>query len=117
MIIVENDDLLDAYKESYITKDAAKKFLQKIKKYQASHTGAEFQNFFDGIKFKPLKNSETTFYDKKYFDYLPSDDIKGSSDNDEEIPSDVLEPPQNKHTRRWKRQTSDCKSQFLRRDI
>lgn len=103
---------MDAYKESYITKDAAENFVQKIKQYQASHTGVEFQNFFDAIKFRPLKPNDKTFYDKKYFDYLPSDDIKDVNHEDDGTLSFDLEPPpleqNNKRHNRWKRQTSDC---------
>lgn len=86
--------LLKAYKDSYITRTAAKKFLDKIKNYRESHTAVEYKKFFDDIAFNPI-NSNTengggtkatniggvTFYNKKYFDYLPTDEIKSSSDD------------------------------------
>lgn len=88
--------LLKAYKDSYITRTAAKKFLDKIKNYRDSHTAVEYQKFFDDIAFNPINgktengagsgvkatNGGVTFYNKKYFDYLPTDEVKSTSDNE-----------------------------------
>ncbi|XP_063705372.1 uncharacterized protein LOC134834576 [Culicoides brevitarsis] len=77
---------LNAYKESYITRQAAKKILDKINNYRESHTPAEYQKFFDGIAFNQ-KSGVNTFYNKKYFDYLPTDELKASTSDDTETSS------------------------------
>lgn len=107
--------LLKAYKDSYITRTAAKKFLDKIKNYRDSHTAVEYQKFFDDIAFNPI-NSNTengggsgtkttniagvTFYNKKYFDYLPTDELKSSSGDSEKSSDELAElrsPPSEQH--------------------
>lgn len=100
--------ILDAYKESYITKEAAKKFLQKMKNYRDTHTDTEYQHFVDEIAFRPVKSSDNNiFYDKKYFDYLPTDEKHVAAEYvDDEAPQ---VPQQRENHRRLKRQAVDCK--------
>jgi len=99
-------ELLDAYKDSYITKDAAQKFLAKMKNYRNMHTDTEFQHFVDEIAFEPVakSNDDQSFYDKKYFDYLPSDETKQQALADDELPPPLA---QRENHRRLKRQTVD----------
>lgn len=98
--------MLKAYKESYITRTAAKMFLDKIKNYRDSHTAVEYKKFFDDIAFNPINsNAENggtkaaniggvTFYNKKYFDYLPTDEIKSSDiDKSSDELVGLLSPP------------------------
>lgn len=122
--------ILDAYKDSYITKAAARTFLQKMKNYRDTHTNAEYQHFVDEIAFRPVKSSEETshdekdtniVYDKKYFDYLPTDDSPNGGGkqqsaggnlieyvDDDDAPAAVPQQQRENH-RRLKRQAVDCK--------
>lgn len=74
-----------------------------MKNYRDTHTKSEFKHFVDEIAFKPVRSEDNSiFYDKKYFDYLPTDDSKQQPAADE-VPS------QRENHRRLKRQTVDCK--------
>lgn len=98
-----------------------------MKNYQDSHTDTQFRNFLDEIAFRPVKSDTSdAFYDKKYFDYLPTDDksaaaataiMAGNEDNDEkndelsvelQPPPEKQPPQQRENHRRLKRQTVDC---------
>ncbi|XP_059610630.1 uncharacterized protein LOC132257654 isoform X2 [Phlebotomus argentipes] len=79
--------LFTAYKETYITKAAAKRFLQKIRSLKKPYTEKEYDDLLQEIMLEPKPTSKYSIYDKKYFDYLPSDqqDMKldqGKSDQD-----------------------------------
>ncbi|XP_055699780.1 uncharacterized protein LOC129799677 isoform X2 [Phlebotomus papatasi] len=65
--------LFTAYKETYITKAAAMKFLQKIRSLKKPYTDKDYDDLLQEIMLEPKPTSKYSIYDKKYFDYLPSD--------------------------------------------
>uniref|UniRef100_A0A336JYG2 CSON002949 protein n=1 Tax=Culicoides sonorensis TaxID=179676 RepID=A0A336JYG2_CULSO len=99
--------LLKSYKESYITRNAAKNFLNKMKNYRDTHTSLEFKKLLDDFAFNPIdsviegestdniKSTGETFYGKKYFDYLPTDEVKSSKEklkNNNALVEDLFSP-------------------------
>lgn len=56
-----------------------------MKNYRDTHTDVEYKNFLDDIAFKPItsKSTKHEFLNKKYFDYLPTDEMKSLSTSDD----------------------------------
>ncbi|XP_055678589.1 uncharacterized protein LOC129787218 isoform X2 [Lutzomyia longipalpis] len=92
--------LFTAYKETYITKAAAKKFLQKIRSLKKPYTDKEYDDLLQEIVLEPKPTSKYSIYDKKYFDYLPSDQQEAKLDQE---PTQQPHHRHHGHKRRSKR--------------
>ncbi|GAB0087309.1 hypothetical protein DMENIID0001_016030 [Sergentomyia squamirostris] len=88
--------LFTAYKETYITKAAAKKFLQKIRSLKKPFTDKEYDDLLQEIMLVPKPTSKYSIYDKKYFDYLPSDQSEGKVEV-AKVDQEVTEKPHHPH--------------------
>lgn len=79
---IEHKKLFAGYRESYITRDAANKFRQRIREHKKPYTDRDYDDLLHDITVKPKR----IIYDKKYFDYLPAEveeEATNESHNDE----------------------------------
>jgi hypothetical protein len=67
-----------AYRESYITKNDAKKFRQRIKNHKKPYMDKDYEDLIQEIHFKPKQQPKQAMYEKKYFDYLPADMLENA---------------------------------------
>lgn len=118
--------LFAKYRESYITKDGAKKFHHRVKTHKKPYTDKDYDDFLQDIDVKTTNlKRKNLIYDKKYFDYLPAEELKdtyhivkgGDADGDDtaiatDIANDdiLIEPKEHHQTRvnsrRLKRQAT-----------
>lgn len=103
-----NSPLLELYRESHITKDAAKRLRKRLKAHKISNTD-DYEEILDDIlaKQKHIKPKHN-FYEKKYYDYLPTEDHELDSDTIKEFNpiDDTFIPPRQKkriNSRRMRR--------------
>lgn len=76
-IETQEPQLYAAYHETYITEDAAKKFRHKMNSHKIPYTRKDYDDLLDDIILKPIHKPNTVvdIYDKKYFDYLPAEEM------------------------------------------
>lgn len=65
--------LFAGYSESYITKKAAMELFDKMKHFNRPITEDEYNELLQKIVIKPKSDSKYSIYNKKYYDYLPTE--------------------------------------------
>uniref|UniRef100_U5ELU2 Putative secreted mucin n=1 Tax=Corethrella appendiculata TaxID=1370023 RepID=U5ELU2_9DIPT len=129
----EPSKLFSGYRDSYITKDAASKLRQRLKKYKKPYSvlGDKDDQLIQSRSVLPLHKesaggkSKKIIYDKKYFDYLPADHIETSAGTSDELSNtnnnnnsnneEDDKPKQRINSRRFRRQVEDSSNTPLNR--
>lgn len=84
------EELFAAYRESYITKDAAKKFSKKIRAHKKPFDDKDYEDLLQEIVVIPSEKIGNKMYEKRYFDYQPAErsDVEISYE-EVDIPEDI----------------------------
>lgn len=85
--------LFAGYRESYITKKAATELFDKMKRFNRPITEDEYNELLQKIVIKPKSDPKYSIYNKKYYDYLPTESIDGE---DEELGKMMVEKSRKK---------------------
>jgi hypothetical protein len=105
------EQLFAHYRESYITKEAAKEFRQRVRSHKKPYSDTDYDDLIQEIEFKPKhKKASSDIYDKKYFDYLPAE-----LNNDEQFEND--EETIKEHHKKGKHSKKRSHGHRSRRDV
>lgn len=77
------EELFAAYRESYITKDAAKKFSKNIRSHKKPLDDKDYEDLLQEIVVIPSEKVGNKMYEKRYFDYQPAERTDVEMSNEE----------------------------------